>query len=114
VLSLLADIDDLATKGGMQCMFYKSQLVGLARKVNSRGSEFIREGAGAFAAYVLSEILPSRINSVPQVNDKPEIIANLWERGLPAIQAMRSVRKTALSFFIRMRPRPSHAPTDWP
>jgi hypothetical protein len=37
-----------------------------ARKVNSRGSEFIREGTVTFAAYVLPEILPSRINSVPQ------------------------------------------------
>ncbi|PHN31970.1 hypothetical protein AO242_14500 [Pseudomonas sp. ICMP 561] len=66
----------------------------LARKPNSRGSEFIREEAGTFAAFLRPEIPSSRIKWSatpvgPTVHHELKISANLWERGLPANQSPR-------------------------
>ncbi len=55
----------------------------LACKYDSRGSEFIREGAGIFTTSASSEMPPSRINSVPLdrcelkigVNSLPKVLA---------------------------------------
>ena len=43
----------------------------LTCKHNSRGSELIREEAGASADFVLPELQLSRMNSVPPDDDKP-------------------------------------------
>jgi hypothetical protein len=101
-----------------------SFFAGKPRSYSTCGNGFSREGASASDAFLALATQPSRLKPVPrEFGDEERLRANiesptrsrqlrsgmhLLEPGLPANQALRSVRQTASSFFAG-KPRSNRA-----